>query len=144
MTTQDVIKLHLQGILGPAHLVGLIDDVVANLEAEYDNVKDVDYNWDMTERVSDEYSRVYIVPYYQKHHNFLKLAECFKLSAQLKDTKEYWNVIRELKEYEGLDNCLIDEYISVNNPLIRHSEIYREHYHPHYLVVANKYISLLT
>ncbi len=141
METQDVLKLHLQGILGPAHLVGEIGDVVANLQREYDSIKDLDYQWDLVEYVSDKYARIYLKPFYLKFGTFLPLAECFKQSAELVDTTEYWKTIQSLKD--RFDGEVIDRYIELGNPLIRHSETYRQNYHPHYLVVATKYLSSL-
>ena len=66
MTTQDVVKLFMQGIMGPAHLVGLLDDVVCRVTAEYEDMKDNGVNYDLVERISDQYSRVYLKPFYEK------------------------------------------------------------------------------
>jgi hypothetical protein len=138
MQTQDVLKLHLQGILGPAHLVGAVENVVAHLEDEYNSVKDLGYKWDLVEEVSPLYSRVYLVPFFKKYGSFTPLAECFKKSAVEGDVEGYFKVIASLKD--RYDNDLIDRYIASGNPLIRHSATYRDNYHPHYLVVANKYL----
>jgi hypothetical protein len=138
MQTQDVLKLHLQGILGPAHLVGAVENVVAHLEDEYNSVNDLGYKWDLVEEVSPLYSRVYLVPFYKKYGSFTPLAEYFKKSAVEGDVEGYFKVIASLKD--RYDNDFIDRYIASGNPLIRHSATYRDNYHPHYLVVANKYL----
>ena len=138
MQTQDVLKLHLQGILGPAHLVGAVENVVAHLEDEYNSVKDLGYKWDLVEEVSPLYSRVYLVPFYEKYRSFTPLAECFKKSAVEGDVEGYFKAIASLKG--TYDNDLIDRYIASGNPLIRHSETYRNNYHPHYVVVANHFL----
>ncbi len=138
MTTQDVVKLHLQGILGPAHLVGCVDDIIARLENEYAHIQDKDNLKDMIEMISDEYCRVYLAPYYKKWKDFTPLANAFKSSCVLQPLDEYWEVIRSLRK--DWDSDFIDEYIKRGNPLISHSNEYREAYQPHYLVIKTKYI----
>ncbi len=141
MTTQDVVKLHLQGILGPAHLVGCVDDIIARLESEYCHIQDKDHPTDIIEMISDKYCRVYLAPYYKKHGDFVSLANAFKLSCEITPLDDYFKTIATLKE--DWDSDFIDEYIRRGNPLISHSNEYRGAYHPHYLVVATKYIEHL-
>ncbi len=141
MTTQDVVKLHLQGILGPAHLVGCVGDIIARLKNEYNQIEDKYYPLEMIEMISDEYCRVYLAPYYKKWGNFTPLANAFKSSCVLQPLDEYWEVIKSLRK--DWDSDFIDEYIKFGNPLISHSSKYREAYQPHYLVVATKYIDHL-
>ncbi len=143
METQDVLKLYLQGILGPAHLVGAIENVIDRIEEEYEQIKDLEYGWDMIEYVSDKYARVYLKPFKEKFGTLKPLAQAFKLSAEVKDTAEFWKIVESLREYFDFDPIVIDKYIKSGNPLIRHSETYRQNYHPHYLVVGTKYLDLL-
>ena len=42
MQVQDILKLHLQGILGPTHLIKDIDRLKSNLLNEYSECKDAD------------------------------------------------------------------------------------------------------
>ena len=51
METQNVVKLFMQGILGPAHLVECVDNVVARLSAEYESIKDLDIPSPIVERI---------------------------------------------------------------------------------------------
>ena len=41
------------------------------------------------------------------------------------------------------DKKFIDEYFRSANILISHSEIYRENYKPHYLVISKSYLPLI-
>lgn len=138
MTTQDVLKLYLQGILGPAHLVLCIDNVIDNLNREYESI-DVDYNWDMVEQISDDYVRIYIKPFYDRYRSFESLAKAFYLSAnEVKDKNEFLRVVESLKD--RFDEEYICRYIASGNLLISHSQIYKDNYHPHYLVINKKYL----
>ncbi|MDY2746838.1 MAG: hypothetical protein SOV57_06540, partial [Bacilli bacterium] len=78
MEVQDIIKLYLQGILGPAHLMPNKDKMKINLMNEYEECKDINYNYDLFEDVSEEYTRVYIKPYFEKMKSFDKLIEIFE------------------------------------------------------------------
>ena len=51
METQNVVKLFMQGILGPTHLVECVDNVVARLSAEYESIKDLDIPSPIVERI---------------------------------------------------------------------------------------------
>ena len=42
MGIEDIIKLHLQGILGPAHLLPSKDKIKENFIKEYNEIKDLD------------------------------------------------------------------------------------------------------
>ncbi len=139
MTTQDVVKLFMQGIMGPAHLVGLLDDVVCRVTAEYEDMKDNGVKYDLVEKVSDLYSRVYLKPFFEKFGTFLPLAKAFKESALEGDISALHRALNEIKH--NFDTDFIDRYISSGRVLISHSETYRNNYHPHYLVVANKLIT---
>ena len=47
MDIQDIIKLHLQAILGPAHLLPTKDKIKENFVKEYNEIKDLDYPYDL-------------------------------------------------------------------------------------------------
>lgn len=138
METQDIIKLYLQGILGPAHLMPDKERLKANLKKEYEECRNVDYSYDLFEDLSEKYTRVYIKPYFEKTHSFDKLIEVFEKSIETDlDIDAYREIIRGLlddgnKEY-------INQYLRGNNILISHSRVYKDNYHPHYLVINKKY-----
>lgn len=139
METTDIIKLHLQGLLGPGHLVLDRNRVLNNLKNEYEIAKDINYSYDLIEKISDVYVRVYIVPYFNKFGNFDKLADAFVKSSQNKyDIEKYKEEIRKLITKENEKE--IEEYLSLPSVLISHSSTYKENYFPHYLVINMEYL----
>ena len=77
MDIQDIIKLHLQAILGPAHLLPSKERIKENFIKEYNEIKDLDYHYDLLEDVSETYTRVYLKPYYELMGSFDKLVDVF-------------------------------------------------------------------
>ena len=139
METTDIIKLHLQGLLGPGHLVLDRNRVLNNLKNEYEISKDINYSYDLIEKISDMYVRVYIVSYFNKFGNFDKLADAFVKSSQKKyDIEKYKEEIRKLITKENEKE--IEEYLSLPSVLISHSSTYKENYFPHYLVINMEYL----
>lgn len=138
MQLEDILKLHLQGILGPTHLIKDIDRLKNNLINEYNMCKDNGITYDLIEEISDEYVRVYIKPYYEKYHSFDKLIDLFIKSCNVNyDINEY---IKQIKKLINKDNeILINEYLDNKNYVISHSSIYKENYKPHYLVIKSIY-----
>lgn len=143
METTDIIKLHLQGLLGPGHLVLDKNRVLNNLKNEYEISKDLDYSYDLIEKISDSYVRVYIVPYFKKYGSFEKLADAFVKSSQNKyDIEKYKDEIRKLITSENKKD--IEDYLSLPSILISHSKTYKDNYFPHYLVIGVEYIEEIT
>ena len=139
METTDIIKLHLQGLLGPGHLVLDRNRVLNSLKNEYEIAKEINYSYDLIEKISDMYVRVYIVPYFNKFGNFDKLADAFVKSSQNKyDIEKYKEEIRKLITKENEKE--IEEYLSLPSVLISHSSTYKENYFPHYLVINMEYL----
>ena len=138
MQLQDVLKLHLQGILGPTHLIKDIERLKSNLINEYNECKNIDYKYDLIEQISDEYVRVYLKPYYEKYGNFDKLIDLFVKSCNLDyDINEYINEIKKLINKENQEK--INEYLDSKSYVVSHSLIYKENYKPHYLVINAKF-----
>ena len=138
MEVQDIIKLYLQGILGPAHLMPNKDKMKINLMNEYEECKDINYNYDLFEDISEEYTRVYIKPYFEKMKSFDKLIEIFEKSIDLDlDIDAYKGQIKSLINKENEE--FINRYLNSDNILISHSRVYKENYFPHYLVIKRKY-----
>ena len=138
MHIQDIIKLYLQGILGPAHLMPAKDKMKFNLMREYEECKNLSVEYDLFEDISEKYTRVYIKPYFDKVKSFDKLIEIFEKSIENDlDIQGYKNIIKSLITEENKD--FINEYLNSDNVLISHSQRYKENYHPHYLVIKRKY-----
>ena len=142
MQIEDVLKLYLQGILGPAHLVIDFDKAYKRIKEEYESIKDEEYQYDFIEEISDQYVRIYLKPYYHLVNDFTPLIKAFILSSEEKgDINLFKDEIRKLINNDNKE--IIEEYLKRDNYLISHSEIYRNNYHPHYLVINRKYISQL-
>lgn len=138
MQIEDIIKLHLQGILGPTHLIQDFDRLKKGLISEYESIKDSTYQYEMYEEISDDYIRVNLKPYYEKYHSFDGLIEGFKLSLNTNvDINHY---IEEIKKLKNKDNeKFIDKYLESKNYIMSHSSIYKANYFPHYLIINKKY-----
>lgn len=139
MQIEDILKLYLQGILGPAHLVPSYEMALKRIENEYNEIKDLNYPFDMIEEISSEYIRVYLKPYYENKKDFSLLIKAFVLSSQIQGNLNIFkNEVRKLINEDNRKS--IEEYLSKDNYLISHSEIYKKAYHPHYLVIHKKYL----
>ena len=138
MEIQDIIKLYLQAYLGPAHLMPNKDRLKQNLLLEYEECKNLDYQYDLFEDIGDVYTRVYIKPYFEKTRSFDKLIEAFEKSIETNlDINSYKEEIRKLINEDNKE--FIENYLNSSNVLISHSSRYRESYFPHYLVIKKKY-----
>ena len=141
MEIQDIIKLHLQGILGPAHLLPSKDKIKENFIREYNEIKDLNYDYELLEDVSETYTRVYLKPYFELMGSFDKLVDVFYYSIDKNlDIDGYKNVIKTLINDENKE--FINNYLESRSILISHSKMYKENYHPHYIVVKLIYIGL--
>ena len=139
MQLEDILKLYFQGILGPGHLVKEYSFALQRVEQEYQQIKDEKYEHPLIEEISDEYVRIYLLPYRQNHGDFSKLVKAFKESAKEPiDLSNFLQKVRELREI--YDKKKIDEYLESGEYLISHSAIYKTNYHPHYLVIHKKYL----
>lgn len=145
MDISDKIKLLMQSIMGPGHLVNDREKVKENLIKEYMLCKDLCYNYELIEDIGSDFARVYIKPYYEEKKSFDKLIEAFMLSSN-----EYTDIhllevaLLKLRETQSdLEKKVIDKYLTSGSILISHSQIYKENYHPHYLVISKKYLSYI-
>lgn len=141
MEIQDIIKLHLQGILGPAHLLPSKDKIKENFIREYNEIKELNYSYELLEDVSETYTRVYLKPYFELMGSFDKLVDVFYYSIDKNmDIDGYKNIIKTLINDENKE--FINNYLESGSILISHSKTYKENYHPHYIVVKSMYIGL--
>ena len=141
MQIEDILKLHLQGILGPAHIVSNKEFVLKNITNEYNDIKNDTRIINLTEEISDKYTRIYLKPYFEKYNSFDNLVEAFYLSSLIKeDDKVLISEVTKLINDENKE--FISKYLSKGNYLISHSQTYKNNYHAHYLVVNNIYLKL--
>lgn len=142
MQIEDKIKLIMQGYLGNGHLINDYKKVLNRITNEYESLKNNSINYDLIEKISDNYSRVYLKPYFEKYHSFDLLIEKFiESSKEKKETILFLEELEKLKEFlNNEEKEFLEKYIKEGNYLISHSDIYRTEYHPHYLVINNKYL----
>ena len=145
MQIEDKIKLLMQATLGPAHLINDKEQVKKRIYAEYESIKDLEYEYDLVEYISDKFVRVYLKPYYEKFNTFDNLIEVFfKSCDNVSDLYYLEKDLLKLRETETNENKhAIDAYFYSGDILISHSKIYKENYHPHYLVINKRYLSVL-
>ena len=145
MQIEDKIKLLMQATLGPAHLINDKEQVRKRIYDEYEGIKDLDYEYDMVEAISDKYVRVYLKPYYERFNTFDNLIEAFfKSCDNVSDLYYLEKDLLKLRETETIENKhAIDDYFYSGDILISHSQIYKENYHPHYLVINRRYLCIL-
>ena len=145
MQIEDKIKLLMQATLGPAHLINDKEQVKKRIYNEYEEIKDLEYNYDLVEHISDKFVRIYLKPYYEMFQTFDNLIEVFfKSCDNVSDLYYLEKDLLKLRETETNENKhAIDDYFYSGDILISHSKIYKENYHPHYLVINKKYLNTL-
>jgi hypothetical protein len=145
MQIEDKIKLIMQATLGPAHLINDKEKVRNRIYREYEEIKDIAYEYDLIEYISDKFVRVYLKPYYEKFQTFDNLIEVFfKSCDNVSDLYYLEKDLIKLKEIETEENRqAIDDYFYKGDILISHSKIYKDNYHPHYLVINKRYLNIL-
>jgi hypothetical protein len=145
MQIDDKIKLLMQGTLGPAHLINDKEQVRKRIYAEYEQIKDLNYEYDLVEHISDKFVRIYLKPFYEKFKTFDNLIEVFfKSCDNVSDLYYLEKDLMKLRETETIENKeAIDKYFYSGDILISHSKIYKDNYHPHYLVINKRYLSIL-
>lgn len=144
---QDVLKLHLQGILGPNHLKLDEEKLRNNLNIEYKESLKNDFCYEMIEEISDNYVRVYIRPYFRKMNTFDYLIKAFfqtiKLNASFDQNKLKILFEEEVRKLINDNNKeVIIKYLESKKWNISHSDIYKKNYYPHYLVINKIYLEV--
>lgn len=149
-TIQDFIKYLYQSTLGSAHLIQNVEDNYAFLLKEYESIQ-YDSNHILYEQISDELVRVHLEAIDKKdlkvyHKLFMKSVEISSSKNQLFHVFneveigiiEGW-IPFDLSEWKNN----INDYISKDCPVVSHSEIFRENYHPHYRLMKIEFLPYL-
>ena len=149
-TVQDFIKYLYQSAFGGGHLVVDEEENYKNLLKEYHSIE-YDSNHILYEDISDELVRVHLEPLKEEHlkilHKlFLKSIFVVENKSVLEDSfQEVENGIKEgwipftLEQWHQQ----MTSYREKGYPVMSHSEIFRNHYHPHYRIVKKEYIKVL-
>lgn len=149
---QDIFKFLYQSAFGCEHLVASLDRVTDGIEREYADLYRAD-GQPLVERLDGEYSRVHLC-YLDKGLKADTLAKLFGLSAKkepngLERLLEKLSTVRELiregelpfsaDEFEGA----LAKWQEGGFEAVRHSDGFREAYHPAYRVISNRFIPFL-
>ena len=140
-TMQDFVKYLYQATLGSAHLVSNQEANYQYLVKEYSEIQK-DSHHILFEEISEDLVRVHLeaIPqdYLAYYHYF------FMLSVDIEEDKqELIDALVNVKDIPFVKeewNMYIKEYIDSGCPVMRHSEVFREHYHPHYRLMKKQYI----
>lgn len=133
MTSQDVIKLVYQSVLGNVHLIN--DQAhYQYLEKECQMVKTPQYR---IEAIGHDYVRFHL--FHATHLEIELLHRLCQLSSEntysIEDLKKQ---LLEVKSWDlGIDHLSedIDHYIKQGCPLMHHSPVFKQNYDPHYRVL---------
>ena len=147
MLPNDFFKLIYQNSHGPHHLdsLKLTENFIKELNSITNPPK---YQF---EDIGNNYTRVYLNPYWNEHQRNLIL------DAFIKSNLDYQpNVALLYKELELLKNMIDMNIISINKQLfenelnnylfngikqISHSILYKQQYDPHYILINNIYLN---
>lgn len=139
MQIEDKVKLLMQANLGCGHLVKDYQIVLNRVMNELNTI--ISSNDEMIEEISDNYIRIYLKPYYDKHHSFDELIKMFMESS--KEPVNIPGLINDLIKLKEIlndeDRQFVNDYLERKDYLISHSQTYRDIYNPHYLVIHKKY-----
>ena len=135
MTTQDLIKLVYQEVLGPTHIITsdnlvLIKNYILNELKETKNP-----NENLYEYLGNNYIRMNIHKYNDLGFNFDDFLNLFVNSNQkVSDLNCFKTTINNLLTKEDLKDY--------NYQPINHSSSFKEAYLPHYRIILSKYLTL--
>ena len=139
MQIEDKVKLLMQANLGCGHLVKDYQIVLNRVMNELNTI--ISSNDEMIEEISDNYIRIYLKPYYDKHHSFDELIKMFMESS--KEPVNIPGLVNDLIKLKEIlndeDRQFVNDYLERKDYLISHSQTYRDIYNPHYLVIHKKY-----
>ena len=148
---QDFVKFLYQSYLGGGHLITNEEDNYHYLLKEYQELE-YDEHHILYEEISDELVRVHLEAIKEDelklYHRLFMLSASYTL---LKD--DFINALKDVEVMikEGLLPLSYDEYqeyIDIYQkeqyPLVRHTPLFRELYHPHYRLMKKEYIPFIT
>lgn len=146
MLPQDLGKLAYQSEFGPEHLVSVTPDVVAYLLAEW-NFIEPDTPHREAEPIGNGLCRFYLNREQAPEKAAPLLAQLFAKAAQ-EHSGTQAGLKRRLEQISSLNIPgwaeWLENYAAQGYPPLRHSQTYRDAYHPHYRVIFEKDAQQLT
>lgn len=149
-TIQDFIKLLYQAVLGSAHLVVSVQDNYAYLLKEYESIS-YDENHVLYEEISEDLVRVHLEAIPKQHLKTMHtlFMKSVHVSASKDALFETFNEVEkgieegyipfEMQEWQNA----IKEYKKIGCPVVSHTPLFRENYHPHYRLMKKEYVKYL-
>ena len=143
MQPTDAVKLIYQNEFGGGHLIRDEESCLYYLRKEYAGIPK-DPNAPLCEEIGNGILRVYLTAAREEDlerigKNFIRSAALH--TGSLENFSQKLNVLRRLAgegvftfDAEELESYLTD-YAQAGYPMVSHSEVYRQHYHPAYRVV---------
>lgn len=146
MQITDYFKLLFHSAFGCEHAVSSKERALGYILSEYEGLRNINRGETVFERLDGDYCRAYL-SCLSMGVDAEMLSDAFCASAKVETDgrvrlEEKLAVLRDmvLKGEIPLDICELDETVrewrELGFPAVRHSEIYRSHYHPAYRVVS--------
>lgn len=149
-SSQDFVKFLYQSILGGGHLITNEEDNYQYLLKEYNEIE-YDENHILYEDISDELVRVHLEAIKKEdlklYHRLFMLSSTYALSLEM-----FIHVLKEVETFisQGIlplsydeYKTYIQEYEKEHYPLVRHTALFRDTYHPHYRLMKKEYIPFI-
>ncbi len=152
----DIYKFFFQGTFGPGHIISDKESALNYLQHELQNITDFDTVLWQPVGYNKQYYRVSLSLVKEGTLSEEELFNAFIQSADsstvpsIEEWIEEWNFVLNIIKAMNLkiidyqeDKRILDEMLKDGNILVRHSDIYRKVYHPHYRVVNKKQFNKL-
>lgn len=151
MSPTDAVKLIYQNEFGPGHLIRNRENAFEYLKAEYDRADST--AGCLYEHIGNGLVRVNLAGFKARGLDLSALFDAFCKSAEtvkgnVESLKEKLEILKELTE-EGTFKFSVSElcdylcaYEAAGYPMVSHSEVYRQHYHPSYRIVLEKFLNI--
>ena len=147
----DIYKFFFQGAFGPGHIIRDKQSALKYLQNELQSMTDFDSVLWQPVGYNKQYYRISLglvkestLSEEELFYAFVQSADSSALPSIEEWIKE-WNFVLNIIETMNLeiinyeeDKSILDDMLKKGNILVRHSDIYRKLYHPHYRVVNNK------
>lgn len=147
----DIYKFFFQGAFGPGHIISDKQSALKYLQNELQVMTDFD---SVLWQPVGYYKQYYRISLGLVKEGTLSEEDFFYAFVQSADSSaqpsigewiKEWDFILDIIETMNLkitdyeeDEGILDDMLKEENILVRHSDIYRKLYHPHYRVVNNK------
>ena len=147
----DIYKFFFQGRFGPGHIISDKESALNYLQNELHNITDFDTVLWQPVGYNKQYYRVSLS---LVKEGTLSEEELFNAFIQSADSSTIPSIEEWIKEWDFIlniikamnlkilnyeeDKSILDDMLNEGNILVRHSDIYRKLYHPHYRVVNNR------